>query len=632
MSNVTAVPKSTEMHGPPKYYTQDWISARASVEKLAALGAIDAIRSSRPSLVQGTPTTLGLLVGMGWRPEPHTTVLSCGEPLPSSLALQLASARCVWNLYGPTETTQCAVAHQVDAIDAVVPIGRPLPGVVVEIVDGDGGLVPLGLPGEITLGGPGLARGYLGEKESQAFIDTDGGRRYRTGDLGRWRRDGLLECLGRADRQLKRNGVRIEPGDIEAALHSHPAVRAAMVGDDGDRLVAWVSTSSAVSDLELRQHLFDVLPRSLVPDAIVLLDSLPMLPNGKVDRAALPEPLLTSKALEAPVGFTEERLAMLWSSVLGAEVSVGRDDDFFALGGHSLLAIQVAFDIERLFGRHLPFTQFFTTPSVAGMAAFLDAAPPIGGHDHDRSFDSALIPIRKGDPTRPLLLWVPGTGGTTLSLHRLATQLPSGCEFMGFEAAPHRGLPEPVSFSAMAQAYADDVRGLEAAGIIGRHRPYVIGGHSFGASLAFEIARNLFDDCPAGGVVLVDPLLVPEPPRRLTVRKKLRQSARRVRRQFRPKPAVRVRNAKNHPPAVMEVKRMSARLRGAHRFLPYPGSIVLITSEQRRRRLGDELLQMRPFVQGSIDAHPLSGQHATLLTDERTADIAAITADVVNSL
>jgi thioesterase domain-containing protein len=306
---------------------------------------------------------------------------------------------------------------------------------------------------------------------------------------------------------------------------------------------------------------------------------------------------------------------------------VYHDSDFFALGGHSMLAIEVSLAIERHFGRALPLTQWFTTPTLGEMASALQLPAASQHDDFDGPLGRALVPIRKGDATEPLLLWIPAVGGTTLGLRRFASALPTGIEMMGFEAPPHRGLPEPDSFSAMAAAYADDVRGLVRAGIVGRHRPFVLGGNSFGAMLAHEVGCALFDDCRPAEVILVDPVVIP--PR---VRVRVETRGTRVEHWIRGRLRAVARRPTPRPLLIEQVTRMSNRLRRAHEPRPYPGSIVLMTTEARRRLLNDDFVQMRPLVLGDIALHPLPGEHGTFLSDERAELIAAIVGDVVKNL
>jgi amino acid adenylation domain-containing protein len=602
----------------------------ANVMPADPVAAAEVVHEYAPSVVQGTPTTLRLLLDAGWSPAPSTTVLACGERLNDAMAARLlANDARLWNLYGPTETTQCAVVHEVrqtrDARDAI-PIGRPLPGVVVEVVGDDLEPLSIGLPGEIVIGGSGVGRGYAGfDATRDRYVTLDRGRRYRTGDVGRWRNDGNLEFLGRNDDQLKINGVRIELGDIESALNAHPRVNAAVAGVRDNRLAAWVTVLAPMDQAELRSHAATLLPATMVPGTVVVLDRLPTLPNGKIDRAALPAPTVAPTGVGGLIGPTEQRLAEMWQRVLEVEPAIGRDDDFFALGGHSLLAIELTTRIEQVFGRQVPLTQFVTTPTIATLAAVIDEAPVDGrGALTDRS---ALVSLRSGDRRRPLLLWVPGSGGTTLQLHRLAAALPDGVDLMGFEAAPHRGLPEPESFAAMAQAYAEDVRELVRSGVLGSHRPFVLAGNSFGAAVVLEVARALHDDCPPGRVLLVDPLLVPFRPRGRKLKRRLRRFAGRLRH-----PTRRRHLAPGRTVTVRSVVRMSARLRRRHVFQPYEGSVVIITSALRRKDLGDELLHTPQFVAGAVEAHHLDGDHRKLLVDERVHDVASIAGQVVDDL
>jgi amino acid adenylation domain-containing protein len=310
----------------------------------------------------------------------------------------MAAARLL-NGYGPTETVITPTLHEVrpeDGEAAVVPVGRPVPGRSGWIVDRAGNLVPPGVPGELLLGGP-LARGYLDRPDLTAegfvpdnFSGRPGERLYRTGDRARHRPDGVLEFLGRIDAQVKVRGFRVEPGEIEALLTRHPQVREAVVvaredaGSDRS-LAAYVvavvdagNTGDAGEDLApaLQAHLRESLPEYMVPAAWVILPSLPLNANGKVDRRALPVPVpaeLGEKEGSAPSTPEEELLAGLFAGLLGRE-RVGADDDFFALGGHSLLATQLASRVRALFGVELPLAEIFERPTPAGLADRLGAA------------------------------------------------------------------------------------------------------------------------------------------------------------------------------------------------------------------------------------------------------------------
>jgi amino acid adenylation domain-containing protein len=312
-------------------------------------------------------------------------VVCAGEPLPMAL---LARARAllpgveVHNLYGPSEAASAvaAVPCAPEPDGARVPIGRPTANVRAYILDRAGEPVPVGVVGELHVGGAGMARGYLGRPAltAERFVPDPfgeaGARLYRTGDLARWRPDGSIEFLGRNDFQVKVRGFRIELGEIEARLREHPAVRDAVVvareeraGDP--RLVAYWTGEAGVEVQALRSHLGERLPEHMVPAAYVRLDALPLTPNGKLDRKALPSPEGDAYARhghEPPVGEVEEALAEIWSELLGVE-RVGRWDNFFELGGHSLLIVKL---IERMRRRelHVEVGTLFTKPTIAELA------------------------------------------------------------------------------------------------------------------------------------------------------------------------------------------------------------------------------------------------------------------------
>ncbi|HEU4881856.1 MAG TPA: amino acid adenylation domain-containing protein [Longimicrobium sp.] len=289
------------------------------------------------------------------------------------------------NAYGPTETVVTCTAYDVPATlpdgAAHVPVGRPLAGRTAYVLDGTGEPAPLGVPGELCIGGT-LARGYLGRPAAtaQAFVPdpfsaTPGARMYRTGDRARWLAAGELEFLGRRDFQVKVRGYRIEPGEIEARLAEHPEVREAVVlareDEPGDRrLVAYVVGGQAASAEALRAHLGAALPAYMVPAAFVRLDAFPLTPTGKLDRRALPAPDGESEArqgYEAPVGETEEALAEIWAEVLRVE-RVGRHDHFFDLGGHSLLAVRVISRVRQLLGVEVGIADLFEKPVLSALA------------------------------------------------------------------------------------------------------------------------------------------------------------------------------------------------------------------------------------------------------------------------
>ncbi len=336
---------------------------------------------------------------------PSDARLSCryvfcgGEALPATLVAE-ARARGVGevvNLYGPTEATIDSTSH-VCRGEGQPPIGRPVANARVYILGTSGEPVPVGVTGELYVGGAGVARGYLNRPEltAERFLDDpfSGGRMYRTGDLGRWLADGSIEYLGRNDFQVKIRGFRIELGEIEARLAAHAEVREAVVlareDETGDRRLVAYYTGTTIDTAELRAHLGEHLPEHMVPATYVWLDALPLTPNGKVNRNLLPAPELeagTARGYEAPEGEVEEALAGIWSSVLGVE-RVGRRDSFFALGGHSLRAVQVISRVRQMLGVDAALGDLFARPVLADFARGLASAA--------RSDLPAIVPAERG--------------------------------------------------------------------------------------------------------------------------------------------------------------------------------------------------------------------------------------------
>ncbi len=356
---------------------------------VAADGARLSDRVNDPgiTLLQATPATWRLLLEAGWRGKPTLQMLCGGEALPRALADRLLDkgAR-LWNVYGPTETTIWSSSWRVEPGKAPISIGRPIANTRLYVLDKRLRPVPVGVIGELFIGGAGLARGYRNRPGLTAerfipdpFGTAAGGRLYRTGDLARWRGDGTVECLGRIDHQVKIRGFRIELGEIEAALARHPAVREAAVAARPDAtgelgLAAYVVTrdgAEASSPAELRRWLLDKIPEYMVPSAFVRLDALPLTPNGKVDRQALPNPVegvLAEAANFVPArGPVEATIAEIWAELLGAS-NIGVHDNFFERGGHSLLAMQLVARVRHTFDVEPSLQEFLDTPTVAELA------------------------------------------------------------------------------------------------------------------------------------------------------------------------------------------------------------------------------------------------------------------------
>ena len=419
------------------------------------------------------------------------------------------------NEYGPTETTVWCAAHRLgpDEDRSPVPIGRPVAGVSLHVTDETMALVAPQMPGELLVGGSGVAAGYLGEPPEQGsgFVEdpfAPGCRAYRTGDRARWLADGTLQFLGRQDRQLKLRGRRLELGDVEAALTTHPlvheAVAAVVDGPASPILVGWVTGASAGDVDQVVTVARDRLASWMVPTHVEAIERLPLTTTGKVDRQALVDrwtPPTRPLAHARPSTATERHLAELWRELLGLD-DIGIDEDFFDLGGHSMLAVELFVRIEDRFGQDLPLSTLIEHPTIAGLGAQLDDGPAPRW--------PTSVELGSHDPTvASPFFCVHGAGGNVLRLRDLAAHLGQSRAFHAIAARGLDGHRFPFDrIEDMAEEYLGTIREQQPSG------PYLLGGFSIGGVIAFEMARQL----RAGGeraalVVLIDSAL-PGPDRR----------------------------------------------------------------------------------------------------------------------
>jgi len=435
-----------------------------------------------------------------------TDVLNGGGELSAALARQVRN-RLPWvrlhNVYGPTETTVDSTGWTLEpdmpVPDNVVPIGTALSNTRLYVLDAYGQPVPQGVSGELHIGGVGVARGYHGLPEMQAerFIDSPfvpSDRLYRTGDLARYNNHGELEFLGRNDFQIKLRGLRLEPGEIEARLIEHPAIREAVVMVRDERLVAWYSLRAGIDapSLEtLRSHVLERLPEYMVPGAFVLLDALPLTPNDKIDRKALPEPggdAVINRPYVAPEGEVETTLARIWSEVLGVE-QVGRHDNFFELGGHSLLAVKLVNLLQRA-GLQLSLAELFQHPSIESAAALLS-------QDEALSQPDGLVVVRAGAHGTPLFL-LHEFSGRDVYFPTLAQHIGGEFPIYGLPGVT-LGQPQLRTLECMAQRMVGIIRAVQP------HGPYRLAGWSFGGVLAHEVAQQLLGlDEPVDFIGMLD--------------------------------------------------------------------------------------------------------------------------------
>ena len=401
------------------------------------------------------------------------------------------------NGYGPTETTTFALTHQLrpgDPVDGPIPLGRPIQGTVCDVLDAAGRPVPVGVPGELWIGGDGVARGYRNDPELtaarfQADPGRPGGRRYGSGDRVRRRADGALEFLGRLDRQVKIRGVRVEPAEVEETLRAHPSLLDAAVvpferGPNDLTLAAYVVPApgaDAPDSTALRKHATERLPAAMVPAAWVALAKLPLTPGGKLDRDRLPTPgsehLVRTGGGGEPADDAERLVVRAFEKVLETE-SLSVEDDFFALGGHSLLALALFAELERTAHRRLPLATIFEAPTPRALAARIGADAPASSWDN-------LVAL-KPQGSRPPLFVVSAGDGNLVGFAPLARHLSAEQPLYGLQPSGLDGRrPLDRGIEAMASRYLEKLREVQP------HGPYLLAGRCNGATVAFEMAQRL---------------------------------------------------------------------------------------------------------------------------------------------
>ncbi len=456
------------------------------------------IERSGATVMQATPATWRMLLAAGWTGSRGLKILCGGEAWPPALADELLP-RCksLCNMYGPTETT---IWSSVDRVEAGKPIliGNPIANTTFYVLDACQELVPIGVPGELYIGGDGVAQGYLKRPDlteerfmNDPFSGNPGAKLYRTGDLVRRRLDGQIEFLHRTDQQVKIRGFRIELEEVEATLKRHPGVSdcLALAREDmpGDKqLVAYIVPKDgqlAPRTEELRNFLKEKLPVYMIPTALVELERLPLTPNGKVDRKGLPapgrssgKPTLVGRVI-APRTPMESGLQRIWEQVLGNKVASVRDN-FFDSGGHSLLAVRMFALIEKDFDVRLPLATLYDAPTIEGIARILQGEVASSGW-------SSLVSIHPSG-SRPPLFCFHGAGGNVLLYRKLSHYLGVDQPFYGLQAQGLDGSsPLLTTIEEMAARYVKEIRSVQP------HGPYFLGGYCLGGSIAYEAAQQL---------------------------------------------------------------------------------------------------------------------------------------------
>jgi amino acid adenylation domain-containing protein len=591
------------------------------------------------TLVNAVPSLMAALLGSGVTlPNSVRTAVFCGETLPFEVSeavhAQPGIERVV-NTYGPTEDTVYSTCVEVPRGTRPT-IGRPFAGTQAYVVDEHLQLVRRGETGELCLGGVGLARGYIGREDltrgrfvPSPFAASD--RLYRTGDLARWEPDGNLQHLGRIDHQIKLHGVRIEPADIEEAVLRHPKVRQAVVvarerPGGGKWLVGYiVCEGDGPAGRELREMLRDTLPKPMIPSVFVKLESLPLNANGKLDRAQLPEPLTSATASRA-LTETEQAVAELWRDVLALDGLPSAEDDYFELGGDSLRAFELFERIEQRLGRDMSPNVLLEASTLGSLAELIDS-----GVDRGR-----LIKLNSAG-TRIPFAFVPSGAGGMLALRTITTALGHDQPVYGIQAYLDRdveaGRVDPVEQTAgdCLQALLD----VQPSG------PYMIGGHSIGGQIAYEMATRLLE---AGERVLLLALLDPAAPHTLRRPGRLVARARELTgtgsEPRRPQPhkaalsalARRVRSAAGANGTADDSSdadddgvwtRNLEAVEREYRPRRYTGSVMLYTTSDGARYTGHATLGWDKNVSGPLEIRRVPGDHVSMLYEPNIEVVAA---------
>jgi amino acid adenylation domain-containing protein len=541
-----------------------------------------------------------------------------------------------FNTYGPTEGSIAATVYEPksdsDPIPQNIPIGRPVANVRIYLLDPQLNPVPIGLAGELHIGGIGVAQGYLNRPEltaekfiSDPFAAEPGARLYKTGDLARHLPSGEIEFVGRNDDQVKIRGFRVELGEIEFALAKHPGVRevavvareAAREDEAGDkRLVAYFvpAHQAEITAHDLRRYLQKEMPDYMVPSVFMILSAMPLTPNGKIDRRGLPAPEaeISGEAIAATDAL-ESQLVRTWEDVLGKK-RIGIRDDFFELGGHSLLAARLMHRTGQMLGKNLPLAMLVQSPTIEQLAAALRQ----DGWSHHWS---SLVPIQPGG-SEPLFFCIHGVGGNAIGFHELGRRMGPNYPFYGLQSQGLDGKhPCHTSIEEMAAHYISEIRSVQPEG------PYFVGGFSFGGLVAYEMAQQLraggqevgllvlFDTYPgnlrAVGTSLIDLLLHPtwqhwfqDLPR--VARKRIRRSFRNWR----------------VPQVLRDVRDSNATAAERYQLRPYAGKTALIRAAEKSLRSSEDPLAAWNGLISNLDIHEIPGDHYDMLVQPQVNGLA----------
>ncbi|MEM1320999.1 MAG: amino acid adenylation domain-containing protein [Bacteroidota bacterium] len=635
---------------------------------------METIRNSKATVMQATPATWRMLLTVGWEGDSELMMISIGEALTTTLSRQLLSrGRELWNAYGPTETTIYSTYKKIEArsegdtTSGYEPVGPALKNVALYILDRFQQPVPIGVAGEIYVGGVGVAPGGYFKRPAlsqEKFVphplNPNGGTLYRTGDLGRYLENGDVEFLGRADFQVKIRGYRIELGEIEALIAQYPGVSGNVVivredKEDDKRLVAYL-TMKASYPLELqaiRTYLKEKLPDYMVPAAFVVMEEFPLTATLKINRKALPIPDYTREELEtgymAPQTPTEQLLTEIWNKLLSVG-KIGINDNFFELGGHSLIAVKMMAQIEKACGKKLPLASLLENATIRRMAGLLDS-----GGEAQVSSDS-LVAIKASGSKVPIYL-VHGAGLHVLMFQTLAAHMDPDQPIYALQARGLNGEAEPLDrIEAIAAHYISEIITQNPLG------PYALAGYSFGGLVAFEMAKQLREQGREVAMLGVFDTVVRE---HITGQKNsyyqqlsnmgkkmawnlallakdpianLKYKSNTLSRRFRRwtwslthDEKAELKKTKTDHAALVD--RMNHLAFDNYKITPYDGAIHLFRARERRFYVSDfEYLGWKPFAEGGIIIHDVPGDHLHLFNPPHGEEFARILQQCLDQL
>lgn len=617
---------------------------------------LELMKREKITIMQATPYTWRMLIAAGWEEFLPVKIITGGEPLSKELAEKLLP-RCsqLWNQYGPTETTVYSTQKLITSEEEIT-IGKPVDNTQVYILDEALNMQPDGVVGEIFIGGTGVANGYLNRPDLTAgrFLDdpysgSAGARMYRTGDLGRFTSNGEVQCLGRSDHQVKIRGFRIELEEIEYALLKSGRVKEAVAAVNtttGDpSLIAYVvPTDNYERDLvktELGQVLAAALPAYMVPNDIIFISAVPVTPNGKVDRSALPDPVNENaeikKTYVAPRTETEKQLAEMWQDLMGIK-QISIDSDFFALGGRSLLAVQIMARVAKITGKRLPISTLLNNPTIEKLASYLNSDEITNGW-------SSLVAIRQ-EGSKPPLYIIHGDGLNVLYFNDLAVNMDKDQPVYGLQARGLKG-DEPLEvMEEIATHYVGEILDQNPQG------PYCLAGYSLGSYIAIEMRRQLKAMGKDVKVIIFDSdaeksefkslgYLIPRKvkrnlPRAISLAKSTVSNPAGTLQQFVKKIQAKRAAKQDSKEFYRQIKKIQDKLRLALKnyvIQPFDDKVYLFKAKTCTHYVDDsEYLGWTKYAKKGVDIYEVSGDHLSMLLHPNVEDFAVKLQQGINKL